>query len=128
MAAAVLGESTSGEEATRLLAGKWELAAPSHWKAEFCNVVWKAVQFGRVGGEEIDAIINRATALPIESFDVAELWRGAVTRAVAASHPAYDTLFVELAIRLRTKVASFDGRLQRKFPSIVKRPGDILQS
>lgn len=127
VAAAVLGESTSGEEATRLLGSKWEFAAPSHWKAEFCNVIWKAAQSGRVGAAEIDAILNRATALPIESVDVGELWR-AVTRAVATGHPAYDTLFVELAIRLRTKVASFNGQFQRKFPSIVKRPRDLLRS
>jgi predicted nucleic acid-binding protein len=127
-AAAVLGESTSGEEAARLLGGKWDFAAPSHWKAEFANVLWKAVQFGRIDPEEIDAILNRAGALPIESVDVAELWRGAVARAIAASHPPYDILFVELAIRLGTRVASFDGRLQRKFPSTVKHPGDLLRS
>jgi predicted nucleic acid-binding protein len=125
VAAAMLAESGTGEVAIRLLAGKWDFAAPSHWKAEFCNVVWKAVQLKRIAAEEIDAIFSRAGALPIESVDVAELWRGAVTRAIAAGHPAYDTLFVELAIRLRTNVASFDRRLQRKFPSIVRSPGDI---
>ena len=128
VAAAVLGESTSGEQAARLLGGNWDFAAPSHWKAEFSNVLWKAVRFGRIAAEEVDAIINRAGALPIESVEVAELWRGAVARAIAAAHPAYDTLFVELASRLRTRVASFDGRFQRKFPSIVKSPGDLLVS
>jgi predicted nucleic acid-binding protein len=126
VAAALLAESETGQEAVRLLAGKWDLAAPSHWKAEFSNVVWKAVQLKRIAAEEIDAILSRASALPIESVDVAELWRGAVTRAIVAGHPAYDTLFVELAIRLRTSVASFDRRLQRKFPSIVRNPTDIL--
>ena len=128
VAAAVLGEARSGEEAARLLGSKWDFAAPSHWKAEFSNVVWKAVQFGRIAAQEIDSLINRASALPIESVDVAELWRGAVTRAIAAGHPAYDTLFIELAIRLKTSVASFDGRLQRKFPLVVKSPGDLLRS
>ncbi|HEV3113373.1 MAG TPA: type II toxin-antitoxin system VapC family toxin [Candidatus Binataceae bacterium] len=128
VAAAVLAESRTGEEASRLLAGGWDLAAPAHWKAEVSNVVWKAVQLQRIAATEIDVIISRASALPIESVDVAELWRGAVTRAIAAGHPAYDTLFVELAIRLRTSVASFDGQLQRKFPSIVMSPRDLLVS
>jgi len=128
VAAAVLAEPAAGEEAARLLAGNWEFAAPSHWKAEFCNVVWKAVQLKRVTPGDVGRIISRVSALPIASVDVAELWRGAVVRAIVAGHPAYDTLFVELAIRLRTRVASFDRRFQRKFPPIVKSPGDLLQS
>jgi predicted nucleic acid-binding protein len=126
IAAAVLSEPDSGEQATRLLAGNWEFAAPAHWKAEFCNVLWKAVLLQRVAAEKVATIVSRASLLPIESIDVAELWRGALMRAVHAGHPAYDTLFVELAIRLRTNVASFDQRLQRKFPSIVRRPGEFL--
>lgn len=100
--------------------------APSHWKAEFSNVIWKAVQLKRIAAEEVDAIIDRAAALPIESVDVAELWRGAVMRAIAANHPTYHTLFVELAVRLETRVASFDTGLQRKFPSIVRSPADLI--
>ena len=33
-------------------------------------------------------------------MNLTELWRGAVTRAIVAGHPGYDTLFIELAIRL----------------------------
>jgi predicted nucleic acid-binding protein len=128
VAAAVLAESGTTEEASCLLAGRWDLAAPSHWKAEFCNVIRKAVQLQRIAAQEIDPIIGRASTLPIESVDVAELWRGAVARAVDARHPAYDTLFVKLAIRLRTQVASFDAQLRRKFPSIVRSPGNLLRS
>jgi len=128
VAAAVLAESSTGEQAARLIAGKWDFAAPSHWKAEFANVIWKAVQLKRIAAQEIDAIFNLVGALPIESVDVAELWRGAVSRAIAAAHPAYDTLFVELAIRLKTHVVSFDRPLQRKFPAIVRSPADLLRS
>ncbi len=124
----MLAESSTGEQAARLIAGKWDFAAPSHWKADFANVIWKAVQLKRIAAQEIDAIFNLAGALPIESVDVAELWRGAVSRAIAAAHPAYDTLFVELAIRLKTHVVSFDRPLQRKFPSIVRSPTDVLRS
>lgn len=128
VAAAVLAESRTSEAALRVLGGKWDFAAPSHWKAEFSNVIWKAVQLKRISAGAVDAIISGATALPIQSVDVAELWRGAVTRAIVAGHPAYDTLFVELAIRLRTSVVSFDVPFQRKFPSIVRSPADILMS
>jgi predicted nucleic acid-binding protein len=88
VAAAILAESGTSEEATRLLTGTWELAAPAHWKAEFCNVPWKAVRLKRIAAEEIDEIVSRVSALPTESVDVAELWRGAAARAIVAGHPA----------------------------------------
>ena len=91
-------------------------------------MLWKTVQFGRIAADEIDSLISLISALPIESVDVAELWRGAVARAVAPGHPVYDTLFVELAIRLRTSAASYDSRFQRRFPSVVKNPGALLRS
>lgn len=126
MAAALLGEPTTGSEAARVLAGGWDLTAPAHWKAELANVVWKAVRLSRLAPERVDGVLSLAEALPITSVDVSELWRGAVARAIAAGHPAYDALFVELAVRLDTFVASYDGPLQRRFPVHVRRPGDLL--
>lgn len=128
IAAAVLGEPATGAEAARLLTGRWELAAPSHWKAELANVLWKAVRMRRAAPESIEDVLGLAEALPIASVDVMELWRGAVARAVASDHPAYDALFVELAARLGTCVASYDRQLQARFPSLVKRPMEILSA
>ncbi|HVE87218.1 MAG TPA: type II toxin-antitoxin system VapC family toxin [Myxococcales bacterium] len=128
IAAALLGEPETGTEAARLLAGRWELFAPAHWKAELCNVLWKAARLGRITPESIDGILSLAEALPITSVDVAELWRAAVARALGAGHPAYDVLFVELAVRLGTSVASYDRQLQGRFRSHVKRPEDLLAS
>jgi predicted nucleic acid-binding protein len=128
IAAAVLGEPGKGEEASRLLAGKWELSAPAHWKAEFANVVWKAAQLRRMGPESIDNALSLAEALPIASADVSELWRGAVARAVSSDHPADDALFVELAVRLETWVASYDRQLRTRFRERVKLPGELLKS
>lgn len=127
IAAAVLGEPRVGEEAGRLLAGRWEILAPSHWKAEFANVLWKAARSGRVAAENIDCLLTIAEGLPIASVPTEELWRGAVARAVLSDHPVYDTLFVELAARSRTHVASYDQPLQKRFPSLVKRPAAILK-
>lgn len=126
VAAVALGEPNTGEEAARLLRGKWDFVAPAHWKAEFSNVLWKAVRLGRFAADQVDTIIDRVSALPIESVDVSELWRGAVMRAIAANHPAYDTLFVELAVRLQTSVASYDRSLQKKFPAVVRSPTALL--
>ena len=80
---------------------------------------------GTLAPEQTVDVFDLAETLPIVSVDVMELWRGATMRAIHAGHPAYDVFFVELAIRLRTVVASFDGKLRRRFPEYVKRPEDI---
>jgi predicted nucleic acid-binding protein len=128
IAAAVLGETGTGEEASRLLAGKWEFTAPAHWKAEFANVVWKAARLGRLAPERIDDVLSAAQSLPIAAVDVAELWRGAVARAVSSEHSPYDVLFVELAVRLGTCVASYDQQLRSRFQAYVKAPRDLLKA
>ena len=127
MAAALLGEPTTGEEASRILAGRWDLAAPAHWKAELSNVIWKAVRLKRLDAGKVDGVLSLAEALPILSVEVSQLWRGAVARAIAADHTVYDALFVELALRLETYVASYDRRLRTRFPKHVRLPGDLLR-
>jgi predicted nucleic acid-binding protein len=126
VAAALLGEPTTGDEAAQLLTGKWDLAAPAHWKAELANVVWKAVRSKRLEAAKVERILSLADTLPIQSVEVSELWRGAVARAIAHDHPAYDTLFVELAVRLGTTAASYDRQLRARFPKQVRSPREHL--
>ena len=103
---------------------KWELFSPAHWKAEFAKVVWKAARLGRAAPETIDEALNSAQGLPIVAVDVAELWRGALARAVSHDHSPYDALFVKLAVRLGMVVASYDQQLRARFQEHVKRPGE----
>lgn len=126
IAAALLGEEKRGAEAARLLARANRLLAPAHWKAEIANVVWKAVVFAGVPVERLSEIFRAVESLPIASVEVSELWRGAVARAIASRQSAYDTLFVELALRERVPMASYDAALQRKFPRVVVPPGKLL--
>lgn len=128
VAAALLGEEGRGREASSLLARTREAMAPSHWKAELLNVVWKAASFGGLGAADVTALLDLAEAIPVTSTEVAELWRGALARAIAARHPTYDTLFVELAAREGVQVASYDRALARKFPTLVSAPSALLQS
>lgn len=126
VAAALLGEPETAADATRLLLAGRPLAAPGHWMAELCNVVWKAVRLGRLDIGAVDDVLSTAEALPVESVEIATLWRGAVARAVALGHPAYDMLFVELAERRSGQVASFDRTLRRRVPDRVRSPAEIL--
>lgn len=126
VAAALLGEEPRGTHATRLLATADVLLAPSHWKAELANVLWKAVVFGAVSAGALDELFRAAELLPIRSIDVSELWRGATARAVALRQPAHDVLFVELALREGVPMASFDRTLTRKLPRVVRSPSKLL--
>jgi len=124
---ALLGEESRGAEATRLLGTASTMLAPAHWKAELANVVWKAAVFHGLALERCREVFHLAESLPISSVDVAELWRGAVGRAVTARHPVYDTLFVELAVRERIPLASYDAALRRRFPDVVRTPAALLR-
>jgi predicted nucleic acid-binding protein len=126
IAAALLAEAGRSDEARTLITRSWQFLAPSHWKAEFANVIWKGVLRGRVPIELIEDLLDAADRLTIESVDIGELWGVALARAVAANHPVYDTLFVALALRERTFVASYDAVLRRRFPTVVRSPGQLM--
>jgi predicted nucleic acid-binding protein len=126
VAAILLMEPKTSDEAFHLFGRGWSLAAPAHWKAELGNVIWKAVRTNRIQDAQVDEILSVADLLPIASVDVAELWRGAVTRSIAADHPVYDTLFVELGVRLDALVASYDRQLREKFPEQVRQPSELV--
>lgn len=128
LAAAALAEEPRAVEASRLLARASERLAPSHWKAEFANVVWKAVRFGGLAEKSVSHVLDTIGGLSITTVDVAELWRGAVARGIAAAHPAYDTLFVELAHRERIPLATYDQALWRKFPTVARSPTAVLRA
>ena len=126
LAASLLAEPAEGESAAKIVTGRWTLHAPGHWKAELANVIWKAVRTKRTLPSQVEVLLSVAETFPVQSTDVSELWRGAVGRSLAFGHPVYDTLFVELADRLETKVASFDRGLRRRFPDFVRHPKELL--
>jgi predicted nucleic acid-binding protein len=39
---------------------------------------------------------------------------------------AYDTLFVELAVRERTRLVTFDAKLLAAFPNVAVRPNRLV--
>lgn len=127
IAAALLGEPATGEEAADLLAGAWDLHAPSFWRAELTNVIWKAARRGGMAPDRAADLLLIADALPVRSVETADLWQGALARAILADHPAYDAFFVELAVRLNTRVASYDAKLRRAFPEHVALPSQVVR-
>lgn len=89
-------------------------------------MVWKAARAGRLRSDSVLRVLDMADALDIDSVDCRLLWRGAVARAIAADHPVYDTLFVELAVRRDLPLATYDARLRAAFPEVAVAPTDLL--
>jgi len=122
----VLGTRPHRDECAALLRGRRELVALASWEAELVNMVWLAARHAVIDGAEGLERLRLASTLGIRSVAPSTLWQGALARAVAHEHPAYDTLFVELAVREGTRLATFDERLLELFPRIACRPGELI--
>ena len=59
----------------------------------------------------------------VESVPAKPLCQGALLRSVESGVAVYDTLFVELAIRMGCPLAAFDKGLLQAFPNVAARPG-----
>jgi predicted nucleic acid-binding protein len=117
------------EPFTRECALFWRSArdvyAPMSWEIELLNTVWLAIGAGVIDLSEGIERLRLAAQLGIYSVPLAGLWEGTLTRATAANHPAYDTVFIELAVRLRKQLVTFDQGLLRKFPGTAIRPKEL---
>ena len=104
------------EEAHRAIERAREVVVPDLFHAELVNVVWQWIRARRL---DLDAgldVLERGEALPTLVVPTHALWERALALSVARNHPAYDTLFVALAIDIGSKVISNDWRLLRRFP------------
>ena len=99
-----------------------ELAAPALWEAEVSIVLWMAARKGVIDKRMALLQLGLAARLGIRSVPIRRLWRGALTRALNSNVAAYDTLFVELAVRERKPLVTFDAKLLSTFPDVAVRP------
>ena len=102
-----------------------DLAAPMLWEAEVVNVLWMAARTGLIDQRGALRRLGMAARLGIRSVPIHRLWRGALARAMNSNVAAYDTLFVELAVRERKRLVTFDVKLLRAFPDIAVRPSGV---
>ncbi|PYS43014.1 MAG: hypothetical protein DMG14_02075 [Acidobacteria bacterium] len=114
------------EECQRFWKRIAEVAAPASWQAEILSVLWMAVRTKVITSDESLTKLQAAARLGIQAIPVRQLWRGALIRSIRSGISPYDILFVELAIRRRMKLATFDAQLLRTFPDVAKRPSAIF--
>jgi predicted nucleic acid-binding protein len=100
--------------------------APASWQAELLSVIWMAVRTKVITPNDSVTKLKAAASLGIHPVPVRQLWRGALRRSIDSEISPYDVLFVELAIRRKQKLVTFDRQLLRAFPDVAKRPADVL--
>ena len=121
----LLGTARFVEEARRFMDVVDRGLAPALWEAELANVVWMAIRQGVVPLEDGPKRLAWAARLGIQSVPSRALWHGALIRSVRSGVAVYDTLFVELAVREKLPLATFDRKLLKAFPDVASRPGTV---
>jgi predicted nucleic acid-binding protein len=119
----LLGTARFVDEARHFMTVVEEAWAPAVWEAELANVLWMATRHRVLSLDEAAQRLTLADGLGVHAVSNRTLWRGALVRAHQANIAVYDTLFVELAVRERLPLATFDAALLRAFPDIAVRPG-----
>jgi predicted nucleic acid-binding protein len=122
----LLGSEPYVAEARDALVAVTNPLAPAHWEAELTNVIWMAVRSGVLPSEEALIRLSLARRLGIESVAIRALCQSALLRSTSSGLAVYDTLFIELAVRARCPLMTFDKALLRTFPDIAIRPRQVI--
>lgn len=88
------------------------MLVPSIWPYEVANAFRSAVRRGRIGAQEMLAIVARIEALQIEpsgTFDATVRQR--YIAALSHDLTAYDAAYIDLATQRRCALATLDARL-----------------
>lgn len=99
--------------------------APASLRIELLNVMWMAIRADVLDLDEALARVRLAEGLVSASVPVDALRSAALTLAVDHGHPAYDTVFVALALRESAPLVTYDKRLLARFPRLACTPPDF---
>jgi predicted nucleic acid-binding protein len=122
----LLGTERFVEEARDFMATLDEGWAPAIWEAELANTLWMAIRHKVLPLDEAAKRLILAGGLAIHTVSNRTLWQGALVRASNSNVSVYDTLFVELAVRERVPLVTFDVAVLKAFPDIAVRPGSLI--
>ena len=90
------------------------LAAPDLLMVECANILWKKVRRGELLPDEAVMTARLIQGADIELFPTRHLLEIATSLAIELDHPAYDCLYLALALDNAWRFATADDRLQRK--------------
>ena len=90
------------------------LAAPDILFSECANTLWKKVRRGELSEADTAEALDVLTDMDLQVLPCRELAQEALMLSLRLDHPAYDCLYLCLALRLDTAVVTADKRLLRK--------------
>jgi predicted nucleic acid-binding protein len=93
---------------------KAKLIAPELLIAECANILWKKVQKNELLKEEALIAARLLQGAEIELQPMRSLLEAATQLSIEIDHPAYDCLYLTLAIEKKCQFVTADGRLLRK--------------
>jgi predicted nucleic acid-binding protein len=91
-----------------------KLIAPDLLTAECANVFWKKVQRGELSQNEALLAARILQAAEIELAPTRSLLEAATRIAIELDHPAYDCLYLAVAVDRNCRFVTVDQRLLRK--------------
>ncbi|MBZ9991203.1 type II toxin-antitoxin system VapC family toxin [Mesorhizobium sp. BH1-1-5] len=104
------------EDGTPLALGlrqRHRLAAPELLTVECANILWKKIQRGELSREEAKLAANLLERSDIELFGMRGLLAKATELATDIGHPAYDCMYICLAMSRNWRFVTADERLTR---------------
>jgi predicted nucleic acid-binding protein len=93
---------------------KAKLIAPELLVAECANILWKKVQKNQLLQEEALLAARLLQGAEIELLPMLSLLEAATQISIEIGHPAYDCLYLALAIKKKCQFVTADERLLRK--------------
>ena len=90
------------------------LVAPDLLVAECANILRKKVQRGELTAEEADLAAELLERSDVDLMPMQGLMQAATRIACAISHPAYDCVYLALALANQSRFVTADDRLIRK--------------
>lgn len=103
-----------GTAAALALLNSVPLAAPDLLVAECANILWKKVRRKELQREEAIMAARLIQSVDIEVFPTRHLLEAATSLAVELDHPAYDCIYLALALDNEWRLVTADDRLRRK--------------
>jgi predicted nucleic acid-binding protein len=91
-----------------------KLTAPDLLVAECANILWKKVRRGELTAEEANLAAKLLERADIELLPMRGLLHAATRIAIAVAHPAYDCVYLALALATQARYVTADESLIRK--------------
>ena len=103
-----------GTEAALVLRRKAKLIAPDLLAAECSNILWKKVRRGELAEDEALFAARLLQNAELELLPTRPLLESATRLAIELDHPAYDCVYLALAVTRDCQLVTADRHLLRK--------------